>query len=98
MEVGLVDEVQKQLFLNKQNGKSLSTSKVVYARDEDPLDTVIIRNLYPQAKDYQKVLGLKDVVVIRNAFLSILQLIFSDLKILKKKIKYVRKDDDLIRL
>ena len=46
--------------MSKWYAQSLGSSKVVYGRDEDPADTIIIRNLYPKAKDYQKVFGLKD--------------------------------------
>ena len=40
-------DVQKRTFFeSKKHCKSISNQKIVYARDEDPEDTCIIRSLY----------------------------------------------------
>ena len=84
MEVGQADQVQlqKQSFLNKWYARSLGSAKVVYARDIDPSDTVIVRSLHPKAKEYQKVFGLKDVALIQRLFLSILKLLDIEMNLL----------------
>lgn len=95
MEDGQADQVAvlKKVFLSKWYAKSLSSSKVIYARDEDPVDTVMIRNLSPQTKDYAKVFGMKDATVIRNVFMSMLKLSCMEMKNMKKRVKYVKKED-----
>lgn len=95
MEVGQADQVakEKEYYVNKQYGRSLAKAKVVYARDEDPSDTVVIRNLYPNISDGGKVFGMKDVDVIRKVFCAIIKLISFDLKRFRKRIKYAKKED-----
>ena len=97
MEVEQADEValQKQSYMSKWYAQSLSSSKVVYGRDEDPADTIIIRNLYPKAKDYQKVFGLKDYVLIQKLFVVMLKLFATGMSTLKRRVKYVKKSDFL---
>ena len=54
MEVRQVHQVsaEKQHYLHS---KSLSKPIVFYARDEDPDDTMLLRNLFSAIKEYRKV-------------------------------------------
>ena len=95
MEVGQADQVEnpKQVYMNKWYSHSLATNKVVYARDEDPSNTMIIRNLYPQCKEYNKIFGLKDSTYIRTLFLSILMAFKMEMETLQKRVRYVRREE-----
>ena len=88
--------------MKKWHSQSLSSSKVAYARDEDPADSVIIRNVYPKICDSNRVFGIRGIVHIQNLFLSMLSLYAANLKTLRKKVKYVKKEEfiqlqDLLR-
>ena len=77
----------------KEHAKSLSGSKLVYARDEDPSNTIVVRNLYPNLDEQMCVFGMKGKNHIKNVLLAILVVLRNDLKKLKRKVKYVYKDD-----
>lgn len=83
---------QNQHYMKKQYSFPLALTKVIYARDEDPLDTIIIRNFYPEIRETTKVFGLKDLTHIRTLFLSLLMLFKLEMKSLRK-IKFARKEE-----
>ena len=89
------DEVQemKKRFLKKQHSASLATDKIVYARDEDPVDTVIVRSLYPKLKDCNKAFGMKGSNVVELVFYSMLKLTSRNIGELQKKLKYIKKEE-----
>jgi len=62
MEFAQVDKVslEKQSFMTKWHSCSLAKAKVIFVRDTDPFDTIIIRNVYLQVKEYNKIFGLKE--------------------------------------
>ena len=95
MEVGQADQVaaQKQLYMSKWYSHSLASTKVVYARDEDPSDTIIIRSLYPKIEEHKKLFGLKDLAHIRTLFLSLLMLFKLEMKSMQQRVRYVKKED-----
>ena len=95
MEVSQADQVEseKATLMGKGHFFSLASTKVVYARDQDPADTMILRNLYPKIKEHQKLFGLKEVSSIEKLFISILWLYKQKFKKLKKRVKNVSKQE-----
>ena len=95
MEVGQADLVksQKNYFMAKWYAHSLAKAKIVYARDQDPTDTIIIRNLYPEIHQNQRIFGLKEESTMKTLFLVMLKLFQMDLKKIQRKIKYVKKEE-----
>jgi len=65
----------------------------IYARDQDPTDTMIVRNLYPNIKEHQKLFGLKEVSNIEKLFISIVWLYKQKINALQKRVKYVSKQE-----
>uniref|UniRef100_A0A7M5VF20 Uncharacterized protein n=1 Tax=Clytia hemisphaerica TaxID=252671 RepID=A0A7M5VF20_9CNID len=59
----------------KKDALSLSSHKVVYARDEDPADTLVIRSFYPDAPEGLRRFGMKGVDNIKKLLLAILKLL-----------------------
>jgi len=59
----------------------------------DPEDTIIIRNLYPQMRENEKIFGIKHHKHIKSLFLSLLALLERDVDTIKSKIKYVKKEE-----
>ena len=95
MEVGQADFVkaQKDFFMSKWYSYSLASPKVVYARDQDPVDTIIVRSLYPKLDERQRIFGLKGEMYLKTLFLVLLKLLKHDLKRLQKRVKYVTNQD-----
>ena len=80
--------ISKQHFTEtKQFPRSLSQQKLVYARDEDPEDTFIIRSFY--GGDKFAVFGVKGCDSIHAIFLSILKLMQMQEEVLRNKTQYV---------
>ena len=79
--------------MKKPFSKSLSSEKIVYAREEDARDTLIIRSAYPDIKHYYAVFGVKDVNIIQLLFLAITKLIHVNADKLRRKAKYVKSQD-----
>ena len=50
---------EKQNCMKKPHAKSIGVTKVVYARDNDPQHTLVIRNCYDRGNDYHKLFGIK---------------------------------------
>ena len=96
MEVGQADDVELQhagFMKKKWHPYSLSKSKVVYARDYDPDDTIVLRNLYPKIEDIKSIFGLKKVENIETLFYSLLLLFKEKIDVLRSRVKYVKKTD-----
>ena len=55
-----ISEEKRNLIINKWYAKSLSNDKLIYARDEDPEESIIIRSVYPNINYW--VFGIKDVI------------------------------------
>ena len=79
--------VPKEILQEKKYSKSLSQQKIVYARDEDPEATCIIRSFY--GGDKFAVFGVKSYDLIRTVFLSQLKLMQVQEQELKSKSRYV---------
>ena len=95
MEVGQADQVdaEKRIFMKKSHSFSLAKEKVVYARDEDYSDTLIIRNLFPKVKEHYKIFGLKGETNIKILFFSMMTLYKNEMKMLQKKVRFVKKEE-----
>ena len=96
MEVGQADQVaaQKDFYIkNKWHSFSIARNKVVYARDEDPDDTVIIRCLYPQLKENNKIFGLKAYPHIQTLFLTVMKMFEINMSEISKKTRYVKREE-----
>ena len=87
------NQLSKGNFMSKPNALSLGSLKVVYAREEDPENSIIIRNLYPMLKENKKAFGMVGAENMRSLFTSILLLLKTDFKELKPKLKFVRKEE-----
>ena len=61
-----ISEEKRKLIINKWYAKSLSNDKLIYARDEDPEESIIIRSVYPNIN--YRVFGIKDVINIKLLF------------------------------
>jgi len=86
-------ETEKAMLMEKWHSFSLAPAKVIYARDQDPTDTIILRNLYPNIKEHQKLFGLKEVSNIEKLFISIIWLYKQKFNVLQKRVKYVSKQE-----
>ena len=75
-------EREKAMLMEKWHSFSLAPAKVIYAREQDPTDTMILRNLYHNIKEHQKLFGLKEVFNIEKLFISIVWLYKQKSKIL----------------
>ena len=85
--------VGKEQYMTKKYAQSLSNTKVIYARDEDPEDTMIVRNFYSKIKEHQKVFGVKGIDAIRNIFIQMLALMnVVGVKKVVKYDKYIKKE------
>lgn len=84
---------KKEMFMEtKQHARSLSLNKMVYARDDDPEDTVIIRSFFEGSPFSFRQFGVKGLQDIENLFMAILQAIdISNQGEFMKNTKYVDK-------
>ena len=84
-------EEKRKLIISKFYAKSLSNDKLVYARDEDPEESIVIRSVFPNTS--YRVFGMKGVLNIRLLFVAILRLFCYDLTKLASKTRYVDRED-----
>ena len=84
-------EQKRKLMISKWYARSLSNDKLIYSRDEDPENNIIIRSVYPNTT--YRVFGLKEVANIKLLFVAILRLVCYDLTKLANKTRYVEKED-----
>ena len=83
----------KTSFMHKKNAFSLGKFKVVYSRDEDEADTIIIRNLYAEAKENQSLFGMKGVDNVKRLFLSLVSICHDNKKWIKKGAQFLDNAD-----
>ena len=90
-EAVLCESISKKhkFMMQKPYTKSLSTHKLVYAREEDAENTFIIRSF----GEINEQFGLKGVDVIRDVFCAVLKLLCEDEKVVVSKTKFVEKGD-----
>ena len=96
MELHQSDRVNHEknlLMSSKWYSFSLATAKLAYARDEDPQDSIILRNLYPNIKNSRRIFGLKEIGHIQTLFLCMLMHFEEMSATLQKRVKYVAKKD-----
>ena len=63
------------LMQEKKGSFSLSSNKLVHARDEDSEDTLVIRSIYPDCSENLRCFGIKGIDNIKHLFLAVLDLI-----------------------
>ena len=63
------------LMREKKHSFSLSSHKLVYAREEDPEDTLILRSIYLDCPEQLRRYGVKGTENIKHLFLAILKLV-----------------------
>ena len=63
------------LMREKKHSFSLSSHKLVYAREEDPEDTLVLRSIYPDCPEQLRRYGVKGTENIKHLFLAILKLV-----------------------
>ena len=80
-----------QYMSEKKFAKSLSRLKMVYARDEDPDNTLIIRDFYNEA-DRVKCVGVKGIDDINKLILSILKLMDTEREMIENVTRFVDAD------
>ena len=83
----------EKLMREKFNSFSLCSSKLVYSRDVDPNDTMIIRNLYQRIAHNKRIFGLKGVQHIETLFLCLIAMFKDSMDQLRGRIKYVRNEE-----
>ena len=83
----------KTFYMKKENAYSLGKFKVVYSREGDEADTIIIRNLYAEAKENQSLFGLKGVHNISKLFLSLIAICHDNKKWIKKGAQFLEQGD-----
>ena len=78
--------------------KSISNQKMVYARENDPDDTMIVRSFYDD--ENFAMFGVKGIKSIHEMFYAILKLMCAEVDILKKNSNYVedKQFEDIIRV
>ena len=64
-------EQKRKLMISKWYARSLSNDKLIYSRDEDPENKIIIRSVYPNTT--YRVFGLKEVANIKLLFVAFLR-------------------------
>ena len=90
-QVEFTMEEKRKIMISKFYAKSLSNDKLVYARDEDPEESIVIRSVYPNTS--YRVFGMKGVLNIRLLFVAILRLLCYDVTKLANKTRYVERED-----
>lgn len=81
-----------KLAEDKKYAKTLSTHKLVHARDEDPEDTMIIKSLYPDSPATLRRYGIKGIENIKHFYFSMLKLLsIVGEEELQQKCRYVTK-------
>ena len=83
--------MSEELYMKKPSALSLGKAKIIYAREGDEEDTIIIRNFYENGKPESKVFGLKRVNEIKKLFFTIL-CIWKIFLNVKPKLKHVTKE------
>ena len=84
----------KESYMKKENAFSLGKFKVVYSRDgEDAAETILVRNLYGEAKENQSIFGMKGGDNIGKLFLSMIAICHDNKKWMKKNANYLTQAD-----
>jgi len=80
----------KAFYMKKENALSLGKFKVVYARDgADAAETIIIRNLYGEAKENQSIFGMAGIDNISKLFLSLIAICHDNKKWIRKGAQFL---------
>eukprot|EP00111_Clytia_hemisphaerica_P014440 TCONS_00042517-protein len=80
----------KTTYMKRERAFSLGKFKVVYSREgEDAADTIIVRNLYGDAKENQSIFGMKGVDNISKLFLSLITICHDNKKWIKKSAQFL---------
>ena len=81
---------KEKMIREKKNAQSLSGQKLVYAHDEEPDNTMILRSFYPDSSEELRRYGIRGEENIESLFLGILHLIGeTEKEEIKKKSRYV---------